>query len=314
MDTLELTFENAVLSLETMKHVEATGLPLSRLTDKNGRPRKKRPGFSAENWVKFGGHTAILASEPFGTNTKQLLLIINCSHFTDFAEMKDWLQLYLGLNAERLSEADIQRIDCCVDVLFPWDTLVQATHQHRCRREWTRDSGRRTITLGQFPLQTILYEKAVSPDSVDLFPECRRQELVAAKHSILCTRIEARFKRHKRPVTTFDQIPTLQYLNPFAHFKLQVADEQIVQELPLAKKDRVLAYQLRCSQVGAQEARRERNRQGHFQKNVGQYLKPLDINLTQAWKMRTDRFFGRESAENFGLIGTGMIERKMGET
>ena len=295
MDTLELAFEDRELSLETLTRATTAGTA-AKLYSKNGGPCRRRPGFTTELHLAIDGHTVILASEPYGTNPKQLLIIIHCSHFKNLVDLEDWFANALGLGKKHLNQAQVQRLDCCVDVLVPWDTVVQAVYQKRCRNVWLMESTRKSAYLGKLPLQTCLYEKKVSPLCIDLIPRCRLDELKADKY-ILCTRIETRFNKHKLPIKSYSELLMLRDMNPFAHLTLQTMEDQIVQDLPLAKKDRVLSFQFRCQQVGAQAARKERNLQGHFRKNVGQYLKSLDLDLMAAWKNRTNRFFGTNIEE-----------------
>lgn len=225
-----------------------------------------------------------------------LLLTTHLSNFEDdehgdtYAFFR-WAQAGFGIHTlTAILDGRIKRLDTAIDVEMDIDTAEDEIIQPRARAERQVRSRTKTIYWGRLPRLTRAYEREV--------PRCRLDHNLSEDGDpgeiIKGVRIEADHRRKKILIQRLRDVEQLRHINPFSHLEfLNQTKTVIASDTPIKTKYKLLAFQKRCEQVGAQAARKEFNQDRNFKRTVERYLvQTKDFNFEMAWKRRIERFLG----------------------
>jgi len=249
------------------------------------------PEFSNSRQFKVSGHFVHLEwiSKKPGHDNPVLKATIHLSHFRNFNSFLEWGESTFGRCFPLIIDGQITRLDLCVDIGLPYNFVHQNLFQPRGRNDRRIESGKHTLYLGAYPNRSRVYEKMLSSKDLDYGPSPTVQhELVSG------VRIEAETHREKKPIQTLRQVEHLRRVNPFSHLRFLGKNRLIVDSsLPMKTKTILWAFEGRCKEIGANQARKEFNRSGNFSKTIEKHYRPLQADiLKKAWKHRVKNFLG----------------------
>ncbi len=289
MDTIGLCWDDSDLASLVINNVRAHGHAIT-YRDRNGKRRNPFRGYHTYMSSVVMDKPVFIGASPAGdTDKPALFLSFHCSHFQRWEQVLEWSKILFDGDVSTFLQGKIRRLDCCVDLAVPYETIRESVEQPRVMfvSEWK--SKTRTLYLGRPPKQTCIYEKRISTDQIDNELNCA---LKVDRHGkLLAVRVEVSTCGPRVLIKSLNDLPKLKLLNPFAHLQFKEVDAAIVQLLTRQKRYPIEAYQHRATTVGAAMAKREFNESGNFARNIGRYLQPLEIDLFDCWKRRVDRFF-----------------------
>jgi hypothetical protein len=299
MDTVDIGISNSLAAKFISHYLSQKGPAISMFNPENGRIVKKIKGYRIVQSCNLDGHSVMFGYDKYFQNVPPACLIFHCSHFRDYSDLVRWLTPIFGPYISDLYEAEIRRIDLCVDLSVGMESIAKAIHCPLTKNHDQRKSagGRRTLNFGGGKRQVVVYEKDVPIDCLDDCDDCNDAE--DPSEQVVGTRIEIRLKGNHRPIQKFGEFPKLKSLqNPFSKIKFSELNTVIPNGLDHRTRRNLLAYMHLAEQEGATMARQEFNRDGNFDRTIGKYLKVFQLDLAAAWKRRVDRFF-RESPARF---------------
>ncbi len=239
----------------------------------------------------FRGQGIFFARSRYG-DIPHVRVGFHSSHFAGWHDVHGWLAALFSSDLGEVLEAEVSRVDMCVDLPLPFETVSRAMDVPRCHSLLRYTGRKRTQYFGKPPRQTYAYEKAIPTSAVDLEPltdlGARRSKVTKA------TRIEVRTFGDKMPFNRLADIAALQRASPFHHVSMKVLDYALVQSYPGGRRWEALGVLSRIEAVGFGAARREYNQAtgGNFTRDLGQFIRPaLEIDLRKAWAHRVARFF-----------------------
>ncbi len=290
-DTVKIKIENNVLADHINESLGSKPSLTTKSRNRDGRRLSFASGYETQMEGNVGGYHVYFAMEPRWKNRSPGLLQFHLSHFESMRAVQDWLEDLFGPEAtSEILGSPIERLDLCMDLALPFETLERAASLPGCRRveKWSSDNGR-TIYLGQYPAMFRLYEKFGVPAShVDYWPDS--QERTPGNY-VAVVRIELELQRHKVPIQNLSQLSAMADQNPFGRLRLESFG--VEQVIPVDSHV-VHHFLKRVHEVGAAAAKKEFNVGGNFAKTIGPYVGPVDIDLAAAWQTRITRFLGTQ--------------------
>ncbi|MGK5087926.1 hypothetical protein WDW86_10240 [Bdellovibrionota bacterium FG-2] len=255
----------------------------------------KARGYEFQCGSYINGRYAYLCWEPmsrFRKNMPYCRFEAHASHFATFSDLIKWLQPLWGDHIELLLLSPLKRLDCCVDLAIPPDTVNRCLRQkfgHKVRIISKKQNN--SHYSGSKERDTKAYPKGLDPGEIDFTPDGGIVTDELGK--VHGTRIEVVLRKRKLPIQCLSEVEELVDINPFSHMELTCPDPMIQVELPIKLRDKVRAFQWRCNEVGYQAARQEYNQDGNFSRTIGRFLAPLDVDLFAIWQRRMTRFLER---------------------
>lgn len=224
-----------------------------------------------------------------------LFVKFHLSQFPNWNAFLQWSERVFGEDgADLILQAPLRRIDLCVDLHLPFQTVFQTMSQNYVRRVMRFDAKEKTLYFGTSPRQSYAYEKCLPASMFDDISVLNNSRY-SPDERLQGVRIEVRHHRKMKPIASLCRIQDLRNVRcPFAHLKFEQVDEAVIDIVSESTRRNIESYQYRAERYGMQQARREFNRSGHFQRDVGRYLRPLKVDLETAWELRKQRFFGGE--------------------
>lgn len=299
MDTIEITFQLASWTAAFHKKIDLATKSLSARNE-DGRLKKNHAGYRYRMCRSIAGRAMYFSWEPLHPDVPELLLGFHASHFSNIDELHSWLKCFTGEYFSRVLDGKIRRIDCCVDIQVPFDTINECLTQSRAERIEKRRNrqSRKTLYLGKPPRETACYQKMLLREQVDLL-NCEQD--FEANKPIEVTRVETRLLGKHRPIETFRDVPKLLDFNPFQHLELQAVDEVLLRNANPKSLNLIDAYRYNRDKLGGQEARERFNRNRNFSKAIGKYLGRLDLDLGQVWQYRMKRYLNNSNSYKLPL-------------
>jgi hypothetical protein len=245
-------------------------------------------GFRDFRSYKFKGKDISIAWNSFYSfwgygqlqKASDLKITFHLSQFKNYKEFKRTLKYGLGRDYSKLLNGRVLRFDAFLDIKIPLKLIDSNFYQKYVRQVDKWKSGTGTIYFGNKPKITCFCEKNVSPDKIDYKrPKKKSKE-------ILCVRIEVRHFKNKLPIRTFREIKKIYEIDLFSH--LIIDDTEGITRTDLKKNQlhRIMAFQKRKDEVGHLIARREFNENGNFDRSIGRFLRPLNIDLIKRIERR----------------------------
>lgn len=293
MDTIHLTSVSRQVRESVILGLQRHGIP-AQLRDKDGRRLLHRYGYQKALAVLVNGHDAFAAYEPLPgfNNLPELFLSFHLSQFSTMAATLKWARPIFGDSFPEFPNMAVRRLDRCVDLAMPFETVYEAVQQLNVKRVMTyQGRGRRSLYLGRLPRQTVVYERWIEPELIDNEP-CGEQ-IADSEGKILCVRIEDRKTGDKCPIGTLAEIEKLRGLNPFAELDFLELDEVMLANLSAKARHIIDSYALCKQRHGAQVARSEFSEGRNFHRNIGRHLKPFKLDMASYWQKRVTRFLGQ---------------------
>lgn len=298
MDTIYLGFDGLRARNQILHAFEVSGLPIN-YKGKNGKRKDRVRGYTNTTAVSYNGHKTHLAYEPHYANLPQASLTVQLSHFKSFHDCCVWAQQLMGEEYLEFIRASVTRLDMCVDLGVPIDTIVKNVSRGKCQRMYELIGADKSITLYLGSDEEVkIYRKHIPIDAVDFWGDGKLD--VDPHGMVYATRIEKSLRGKSCPLSNLWEIDGLRGTFPFKDIKINHVDEEVLETLPPKKKHVVQSYLYRKEKYNAEVARREFSANGNFKRDIGDYLKELNIDLKAAWDWRVERYLG-PSPVKFGL-------------
>ena len=285
MDSIDITLESKLLAVRCLNNLA------KRIESANPRLRNAPGNRRFRQWMegRVGGKQVALFLDPTLPDIGHGLLSLHLSQFSGLSEVCSLFEALFEHQWPEAMSSRIRRLDLCVDLLVPSTDFFDTVLVPRAKVvQIYRDSGL-AIYFGRGDRVLRGYPKERLPTEFDFVPE----GITALAHGELATgtRLEVQLRRKRVPIPSLDRIEDLRVLEPFKHVKL-VGTEPSPAWFPSGTlSDRVGHYLHRRKQVGASLARREFNRNGHFERDIGSKLRPThQLDLQALFLRRLDRF------------------------
>lgn len=291
MDTFEVKVESPMMARALVEFLR--GAEWSPIRDLHGRyeagdgPRVRLPaGYNG----LISGHLKekflyCLTWGPSRDNPQKAVFGAHLSSFNNIEEFYSWLDLFGPELGDYLGTSPLRRLDICVDIKVPFETVASLLTNVRARKVTRYEqNGRSTLYIGTRPRQTYAYSKSV--------PIYDQVPAVVSPQTVDGTRIEVRFFGKKLPIQSLDELPHLYFADVFGHLQLLEIDDAVLAALPPSKMHLIRSFKWRAAEVGLQQARREFNQNKNFHRDIGRYLLPSSrMNLEEAFLSRCQRWF-----------------------
>ena len=292
MDTVRLAWDSGVSPFDIQQRVEWL-LELGRASKIRDHGYDPERAYRRRLSFRIDGHDFCLLWQPrFFRNTPLVALSCHLSKFVSYEQLCRLSELILG-SATALEEAQMKRVDACVNLAVPFDTFFKGVFRASSRRvsEWGSPKGR-SLYLGQYPDEWICYEKEVSASEVD-WPPIENPDF---SEIVRVVRVERRYYGRKIPICSFKDIEQLRAIRPFDVVKVLKIDPAILKDVSSRKRRVLESFLYKVDLYGFQAARKSENKKGNFAKSIGRYLTDVSIDFDKAWNNRLNRFFGNSSS------------------
>lgn len=249
----------------------------------------RRRGYKHQTHSTSNGKSIFLACDRWNDLYPSAIIQLHASQFNTLEECTNWLSPLFGNRENEIPDLALRRLDLCIDVNVPQDTVRQCIRRPYARfmREYVSTGV--SNYYGKPPLEIVIYSKTFPVSTVDYSPA----ELSSSGNEIVHgTRIEARFTGVKRPIHTLREVNRLREFNPFSKLQTISLDEALIAEAPLQTKYMIESYLRKCEMDGAHAAIREFNQDRNFFARIRPYLGPVKLDLEAGWKNRINRFLG----------------------
>lgn len=299
MDTVEFGFDSFDLSLKVRSAI-------ARNNKDSVKPRQKRLR-GQNNYAHFtsakinGGRIALYWRPNFSTCAKFKVQV----HLSDFDTLDDfwtwWREIVWGSFDDSL-RSKVMRLDCCVDVAVPLQTIRETVSRKRIRT-WKvySNGGGETMELGSSSSDEYLvaYEKDdLKKEALDYVPE---DSTIADEYKTV--RLEVRFKDKKLPIRFLSELESIKHLYPFDKYQVHRSLDAFNPNLPHKIQVEALAFKQLCSTKNTVAAKKFLNQHRNWNRQLGRYLIRIENDfIKKAWKQRVLRFFG-ERKSNTEMVG-----------
>jgi len=307
MDTIELTTTSPELAESIVRGVlhRATAAKAKNWHGKyqnvRGRSLAFLPGFRQFSPGVFEGKFVMAASSlAFRDQAAFTMISFHLTAFVSITEVVLWLSRLTNLDLAQLRELRVRRIDACIDLSVPFDTLrrvLDVPKVHTFKLFGNRNG--RTIYFGADCGQQIYcYECLGRAGQPDWALDSYGMKCLDA-FSRIEIRLESRFRRNKCPVDTFGDLVDAKFFAPFEHLSVTEVDGVQIVNAPPEKRQALESFQWLVLVLGFAEARREINKRGrNFERDIRPYLHASTvIDFNQAWATRFSRFFEMPGSE-----------------
>ncbi len=288
MDSTDIVLETKLLSARGLQNLM---LLTDSQTRKHGDAPKNR---YYRTWVegRVDGKQVALFINPVLPDMGFGLLSLHLSQFPDLESVYLLFRKIFEHQWMEVLSGRLRRSDLCIDLLLPPTAVFDSITVPRARVVHIYRNKDMAAHFGRGDRFLRVYAKEQRVADFDYIPDGLKD--LPPNEVVVGTRIETQLRRKKLPITELSQIERLRSFKPFQNVKL-IGTEPIPACFPEGViSDRVGHFMLRRSQVGASQARREFNRSGHFERDVGSKLQPTHhIDLQSLFQKRLEKFLSR---------------------
>jgi hypothetical protein len=245
-------------------------------------------GFDRHVNLAIGGYDLFVAwnDDPLDL---RIQLQFHCSHFDTFGQLTRWIFAAMGQRGvDMILDARVKRIDQCIDIKLPPETIWRVLSQTRVTEIARWKSKESTLYFGRPNNRYYrIYPKTVRSDlHFDFVPENY------VNSDLMGTRIEVQCKGKNCPISSLRDVRKLLLTNPFSSLKTASIPEELLKSLPPNQVLKIEGFLRYRDQYGIAAARRHYNRKNkNFHRDIGRFIGPVDLlDLGEAWKHRISRY------------------------
>jgi hypothetical protein len=166
MDTIRLGISDSKFPERLLARIRERGLPVES-RNPGGEVRGAVRGYRFKYAAWLEGHHVFVAWDTWLPGASRAVVEFKISDFRSFKELRGWLECVFREDLPQVLEASVRRLDTCIDVSVPIQTVVETLYKPRCVQvsEWRQ--ARRTFYLGARGSGALVrcYEKDVRDSS-----------------------------------------------------------------------------------------------------------------------------------------------------